>query len=230
MIKHQFIERATEVTWMLLLISFWLFVDLWLRTFHDISVLDISNTWLKNDFDVSDGIGIIVSYSFVMAGVIPGVRFVLPFLLRLAYISLSTLFNWKFKNEGDKYFMDYYIEEEEIKYQAIEANNSVLWNTYSEHVQVKSSVIKQQTVCQSIVLFAAIGYILPETTIYIFQFVFELLGQQIWYIDYPLSLILGGFLMFVAGISVNDLKHINYMPKKVSKVAEKYNKKSNPTP
>lgn len=225
MLKHQFIERATEVTWMLLLISFWLFVDLWLRLVNHISILDISNAWLKTSFDVSDGIGIIVTYSFIMAGLIPGLRFALPLFLSLIYAQLCIWFNWKIKHDNDRYLKDYCIEEEKVKYQAIAENNSILWNAYAEHTQVKISIIKQQTVCQSILFFIAAGSILPETTTYLIQAILEFLDQQVWWVDYPLCLIFFGFFLFLFGIGFSNLKHTGYMPIKVSQVAEKRNKK-----
>ncbi len=223
MFKHQFIERATEVTWMLLLVSFWLFVDLWFRIFHSISVLEISNKWVKNSFDISDGVGIIVTYSLFMAGVLPGVRFVLPLFLSIAYLQICSWLNMKVKHSSNEYWKSYYIEEDKIKYKAIETNNSTLWNAYNEHIQTKNSIIKQQTVCQSIVMITAIGFFIPENTTYFLQFAFEKLEQLSWYIDYPLRSLLGGFLLFVGMIGFSKLEHLNYMSVKVSEAAEKHN-------
>lgn len=228
MIKHQFIERATEVTWMFLLVSFWLYVDLWVRVLHNISILDVSNEWFKSSFDISDGIGIVVSYSFLMAGAIPGVRFVLPFFINLAYSQLCSWFDWEVRNNENDDLKKYYVKEEKIKLMAIEANNSTLWNAYTEHLRTKESVIKQQTICQSILIMAAIGFFLPNDTTYIFSHAYEQLDKLSWYVDYPLRCLFSGFLFYILGFGLSNLWHLSYMTKDVAEASEKHNESSKP--
>jgi hypothetical protein len=214
MFRYQLIEKATEVIWMFLLISFVLFVDIWLRIFHGVSILEISNEWFESNFDISDGIGITVGFSFFMAAAIPGVRFILPLLFQLAYGYLCAWFNWKPFERRPLELGAYYIHEDSVRDLAVEKDNVNIMKIYESHIKQKESTIKQQTISQSIIFLVCLGYFLPSTSPYIIQEAYITLDNLVWYIDFPFRGLLAGFLFYTFMMCFGDYRYLEYIEKK----------------
>jgi len=225
MIKHQLIEKSTEVIWMFLLISFWLFVDLWLRIFHNISIFEITKEWFRSNFELFDGMGITVGFTVFMAGIVPGVRFALPLIIMMIYLQLCSWFNWDVRTRKVFDYKNYYVKESDIKSKAISNNNGTLYSVYISHLETKSSIIKQQTICISIISLLLIGYLLPQTSDSVLTYLYNGIESLIWYLEYPLNLLLSGFLFYIFGLSAADYRHLDFIDKKNMDAAEKHNKR-----
>lgn len=206
--KQIALDKLVDKNWMFLIISFWLFVDLYLNFKFERSILEIDYTWVKSNINWLEGVYIAVSYSFFVSGVLPaGVHLIkeygLYFLRRLNVI------------DGHyKKISTFAVNANEVELESIRTNNLPQYYSYVESLNEKNAFDKHISVCRSILAILCLGLFVGQ-----FEFGFVTMvygyvsGESTEYLRLGVFLISFVSICYILIISFNSLSEGHLMPK-----------------
>ncbi len=203
MIQKFNIEKASNYNYFLIYTSFIFFVDTYFIYFLKLNIFNINFTILKNNM---------------------GHIFILLFLFMFMMVIVSKILNWlinmiyeyRFKNHNDSISRIDYMFDTDVKYVAIEKNNSVLYNYYMEHEKIVQSIYNKQYVSTATLLILICNYcVSTNTNISLTQTFLLFLENSEWYFQI-IGVIPFGVIcyIFYSMLNIGELYYI-YLPKKI---------------
>ncbi len=200
-LKPDLLEKLLNFNIFLLILSFSLFLNIFVELKYDFSLVNIEviMDWKSKGIDIIDWVYIFSFYCLFITG---GMHF-------LRYIVGTILYLFGFLNLYEK--DEHKVHIDEYHRISIKFNNMAIFNTYKDRLKEQSEIEKIQILCQSIVILIFVTLVSHEF------FISSLLISTIDSLDFNVYILVNSIAAllaaFIIPMSAHKLDYLSYVDK-----------------
>lgn len=210
-VKLDNIEKAMSARWAFSLLTAITFTDCFLIIRHNTNISSIDLDWLKLNATPSEVIVIIALFSTCFGLIIPGVFFVVNFILERIKNHINQKRIQKNNEKASrKYDIDdsNFIHKDILKSLAISTANTSAYKAYEEAVSLQNNKKFIKYLCQCLVFLTGVGYAFSgDKNPVLEDIIFTKITSLPWYQDYPVRFIYVIFIFYIIAFAISQKDH-----------------------